>query len=88
MEISHEGKKDMFELNQMEQLIMVAECGTLAGAAKKLHLSPVSYTHLDVYKRQQLFHGTGKLLLIHFSHTAAQLVHLLFQIEKEGIGAF
>lgn len=29
----------MFELNQMEQLIMVAECGTLAGAAKKLHLS-------------------------------------------------
>ena len=29
----------MFELYQLEQLLIVAECGTLSGAAEKLHLS-------------------------------------------------
>ena len=29
----------MFELHQLEQLITVAECGTLSAAAEKLHLS-------------------------------------------------
>ena len=29
----------MFELHQLEQLITVAECGTLSAAAEELHLS-------------------------------------------------
>ncbi len=29
----------MFELYQLEQLLTVADCGTLSGAAEKLHLS-------------------------------------------------
>ena len=51
----------VFELYQLEQLLAFAECGTLSGAAERLHLSqpalsrsmqrleaelPVSYTHL------------------------------------------
>ena len=33
-------------------LLMVNELHSFTQAAKKLSLTPVSYTHLDVYKRQ------------------------------------
>ena len=32
---------------------------------------PVSYTHLDVYKRQP-FYGAGKMLLFFYSHRAGK----------------
>ena len=34
----------------------VANTGNISKAAKELYISPVSYTHLDVYKRQEHQH--------------------------------
>ena len=39
-------------LQQLKYVITVAETGTITEAANRLYVSPVSYTHLDVYKRQ------------------------------------
>ena len=35
-------------------------CGTCAGECPVNAISPVSYTHLDVYKRQELFYGISR----------------------------
>ena len=48
-------------LQQLTYAVTVAECGTISAAAEKLFISQpslttVSYTHLDVYKRQVLYY--------------------------------
>ena len=41
------------KMQQLEYFVTVSQCGSLGKAAEKLFTSqPVSYTHLDVYKRQ------------------------------------
>ena len=43
------------DLTQLEMFNAVAEAGSITQAAAKVHRvpsNPVSYTHLDVYKRQ------------------------------------
>ena len=45
----------MIEVKHLKTLQALRNCGSLAAAAATLHQTqsaPVSYTHLDVYKRQ------------------------------------
>ena len=68
-------KEGRMELEQLRQLEAIASNGTLSKAAEQMHLSqsalsrsiPVSYTHLDVYKRQALSEAAVKPREIGFS---------------------
>ena len=41
-------------LQQLHYAIVISETGSMNKAAERLYIAPVSYTHLDVYKRQAI----------------------------------
>ena len=52
------GKKNMWG-----ETVKVTEMQSEGGAAGAVHGSPVSYTHLDVYKRQMLNISSGSIYI-------------------------